>query len=336
MSLKHLVIIALFVLSCKSNDISRSDIRHAQKLFGIEFSSPQIKTMQSYLARNLQGFDSMRILPLDNNVTPAMIFDPLPMGFSIPTSSETSNFILDSQVELPENLEELAFYPVSDLSILMRENRISSVQLTNIYLNRIKRYDGQLESVITLLEERALQKAEEADEAMAKGVYKGPLHGIPYGVKDLLSVEDAPTTWGAVPYKDQIINQTATVVEKLDEAGAVLIAKLVSGSLARGDVWFDGQTKNPWDIEEGAGGSSAGSGAATAAGLVAFSIGTETLGSITSPSTRCGVTGLRPTYGRVSRHGVMSLSWSMDKVGPICRSGQRLCHCISNYSWEGP
>ncbi|MFW5726726.1 MAG: amidase, partial [bacterium] len=223
---------------------------------------------------------------------------------------------------LPVNRDELAFYGLMELASLLKTRKITSVELTRFYLNRIKRYDDSLKSVITLTEELALRQAARADEEISQGLYRGPLHGIPYGVKDLLAVEGYKTTWGSNTHKDQVLNETATVVKKLEEAGAVLVAKLSSGALARGDVWFGGTTKNPWDLEQGASGSSAGSASATAAGLVAFSIGTETMGSITSPSARCGLTGLRPTFGRVSRAGVMTLSWSLDKVGPICRSAE--------------
>ncbi|MEM9324381.1 MAG: amidase, partial [Bacteroidota bacterium] len=210
---------------------------------------------------------------------------------------------------------------IPQLAALLRSGQLTSVELTELYLDRLERFDT-LEAVITLTTEMALEHAERADEELAAGTDRGPLHGIPYGVKDLMAVPNYPTTWGAMPYKDQQIGYTASVVEQLEAAGAVLVAKLTSGALARGDVWFGGATKNPWDLEQGASGSSAGSGSATAAGLVAFAIGTETLGSIVSPSTRCGVTGLRPTYGRVSRYGTMSLSWSMDKIGPIARSAE--------------
>jgi Asp-tRNA(Asn)/Glu-tRNA(Gln) amidotransferase A subunit family amidase len=189
-----------------------------------------------------------------------------------------------------------------------------------MYLSRLKKYGSKLECVITLTEERALEAARRADAEIAAGNYRGPLHGIPWGAKDLLAVAGYKTTWGAMPYKDQVIEADATVVKRLDDAGAVLVAKLSLGALAWGDVWYGGKTRNPWDYEQGSSGSSAGSAAATAAGLVGFSIGTETWGSIVSPSTRCGTTGLRPTFGRVSRHGAMALSWSMDKIGPICRS----------------
>jgi Asp-tRNA(Asn)/Glu-tRNA(Gln) amidotransferase A subunit family amidase len=218
------------------------------------------------------------------------------------------------------NLEELAFLPVTELSELVSRRRVTSSQLTQMYLARLKRYDPVLKCVITLAEDRAIAQARAADAEIARGKYRGPLHGIPWGAKDLLAVKGYKTTWGAGPFKEQVIDQNATVVERLDAAGAVLVAKLTLGELAQGDVWFGGMTKNPWKVDQGSSGSSAGPASATAAGLVGFAIGSETLGSISSPSTRCGTTGLRPTFGRVPKTGAMALSWSMDKLGPICRS----------------
>ena len=223
-------------------------------------------------------------------------------------------------VSRPENLEDIAFYPLTQLAELLRTRQVTSRELTEMYLARLKRYDPILNCVACYTEALAFQQADRADSEIQRGLYRGPLHGVPWGAKDLLATVDYPTGWGAMPYKDQQIDLDATVVQRLEAAGAVLIAKLTLGALANGDVWHGGTTKNPWDTEEGSSGSSAGPGAATAAGLVGFSIGTETLGSIVSPSTRCGVTGLRPTFGRVSRYGAMALSWSMDKIGPMCRS----------------
>jgi Asp-tRNA(Asn)/Glu-tRNA(Gln) amidotransferase A subunit family amidase len=209
---------------------------------------------------------------------------------------------------------------VTELSELVRTRKVTSTQLTKMYIDRIKRFDPMLKCVITLTEDRALRQARTADDEIARGKYRGPLHGIPWGAKDLLAVRGYPTTWGTPPFKDQMIPMDATVVKRLDDAGAVLLAKLTLGELAQGDIWFGGTTKNPWKMDWGSSGSSAGPASATAAGLVGFAIGSETLGSISSPSTRCGVTGLRPTFGRVPRTGAMALSWSMDKLGPICRS----------------
>jgi Asp-tRNA(Asn)/Glu-tRNA(Gln) amidotransferase A subunit family amidase len=221
---------------------------------------------------------------------------------------------------VPADLDELAFLPVTELSELVRRRRVSSLQLTQMYLARLKRYDPVLRCVITLTEDRAFKQAHAADAEIRRGHYRGPLHGIPWGAKDLLAVRGYKTTWGAGPFKEQVIDDDATVVQRLDAAGAVLVAKLSLGELAQGDVWFAATTKNPWKVDQGSSGSSAGPASATAAGLVGFSIGSETLGSISSPSTRCGTTGLRPSFGRVPRTGAMALSWTMDKLGPICRS----------------
>jgi Asp-tRNA(Asn)/Glu-tRNA(Gln) amidotransferase A subunit family amidase len=223
-------------------------------------------------------------------------------------------------VRVPADLDELAFLPVTALGELVRTRKVTAVQLTRMYLERIRRHDPVLRAVVTVTEERALRQAEERDRELARGRWRGPLHGIPWGAKDLLAVRGYPTTWGAAPYRTQTLDEDATVVKRLDEAGAVLVAKLTLGALAMGDVWFGGTTKNPWKTDQGSSGSSAGPGSATAAGLVGFSIGSETLGSISSPSTRNGVTGLRPTFGRVPRTGAMALSWTMDKLGPMCRS----------------
>lgn len=309
-----------FVISKKIDSISRKDIRAAQNLLNFNFSKAEIDTMISYLESNRKGYDSMRKYHLENDVTPAVSFDPYPIDLIISPSDGNHDWGIDESIILPENREEIAFLSIQQLAGLLKSKKLTSLELTEIYLQRIKKYDAKLLAFITVTEELAIKQAKNADEEISNGLYRGPLHGIPYGVKDLASVPGYPTTWGSEPYKNQVIDQTATVVQKLEDAGAVLLGKLVSGSLARGDVWFGGKTKNPWDLNQGATGSSAGAGSATSAGLVAFSIGTETLGSIVSPSTRCGVTGLRPTFGAVSRTGVMTLSWSMDKVGPICRS----------------
>ncbi len=223
-------------------------------------------------------------------------------------------------MELPEKESDIAYLPVNQLAVLIKNRKITSEQLTKIYLDRIKTYADTLQCLITLLESPALEKARAMDQELAAGKYRGPLHGIPYGIKDLLSVKGTKTTWGATPYKDQSFDETATVVQKLDDAGGVLIGKFTMGALAMGDIWYGGVTKNPWNLNQGSSGSSAGSSSAVSAGLIPFALGTETLGSIVSPSTRNGVTGLRPTYGRVSKNGAMALSWSMDKIGPISRS----------------
>ncbi|MCE7995330.1 MAG: amidase [Roseivirga sp.] len=314
----------IFLAACKSqqSSFSKKDVKHGQKLIGLDFKKQAIDTMYRYLGRNKAGYDSLRKYKISNETFPAMLFDPHPAGFLMPEKGQGYQATIPTNISLPANRDDLAYFSIPQLASLIKERKLTAEELAKFYIDRIKRYDGQLLSVITITEELAMQQARQADREIAAGNYKGILHGIPYGVKDLMAVEGYPTTWGAAPYKDQVIDYTATVVKMLESRGAVLIAKLVSGSLARGDVWFGGKTKNPWDLSQGASGSSAGPGSATAAGLVPFSLGTETLGSITSPSTRNGITGLRPTYGRVSRHGVMSLSWSMDKIGPMARSAE--------------
>jgi Asp-tRNA(Asn)/Glu-tRNA(Gln) amidotransferase A subunit family amidase len=272
------------------------------------------------LKENLDNFEKIRMIALGNSVPPALAFNPIPAGKKFDTKRLPPVWSKPAKIAVPANLEALAFAPASELAELIRTRKITSTQLTKMYLERLKKYGPKLECVVTLTEELALKQAQRADEEIAAGKYRGPLHGMPYGAKDLLAAKGYKTTWGSVPYKDQMIDADATVIQKLEDAGAVLVAKLTLGELAWGDVWFGGKTRNPWNLEQGSSGSSAGSASATAAGLVAFSIGTETWGSIVSPATRCGVTGLRPTYGRVSRAGAMALSWSMDKIGPICRT----------------
>lgn len=301
--------------------ISPEAIAWAEQLIGLNFSPAQRDSMQDDLKEYLQGYQDMRQLELENSLAPGLLFDPRPQGFSMP-AEVAHQWQLPKKVALPKKRSELAFYSIPQLAWLLKNQKISSEELTRFYLDRLKKWGPQLECVITLTEERALEKARQADQEIAAGKWRGPLHGIPFGAKDLLAVKGYPTTWGATPYKDQTIDQTATVVQQLDEAGAILVAKLTLGALAWGDVWYGGVTKNPWNLKEGSSGSSAGSASAVAAGLVPFAIGTETLGSIVSPSTRCATTGLRPTFGAVSRHGAMALSWTMDKIGPIARSAE--------------
>ena len=314
----------LLLSDCKEAEaeFSKKDVTNSLKLIGIEFDKKHIDTIYPYLERNKEGFDSLRNYALDIDVFPAIRFDPLPKDFSARPQAGFPDWEIPIGVELPNNENNLAYYSILQLASLIKNKKITSLALTEFFIKRHKKYNPILACTITITEEMAIEQAKKMDKELADGNYRGVLHGIPYGVKDLMAVKGYKTTWGAEPYKNQEIDMNATVVERLQNAGAVLIAKLVSGSLARGDVWFGGKTKNPWDTLEGASGSSAGSGSATAAGLVPFALGTETLGSITSPSTTNGITGLRPTYGRVSRHGVMSLSWSMDKVGPMTRSAE--------------
>jgi Asp-tRNA(Asn)/Glu-tRNA(Gln) amidotransferase A subunit family amidase len=295
-------------------------VGQAQKIMGLDFSEAKRDSMLENLADQLESYDKLRAFPLPNSVPPAILFNPIPVGFEFEKARTPFKKSAPGIVKMPKTLEDLAFYSIGQLSELIRTRRLTSEQLTTMYLERLKKYGPKLECIITLTEDLAMQEAKKADREIARGKYRGPLHGIPYGAKDLLAVKGYKTTWGSVPYKEQVIDEDATVIKRLEEAGAVLVAKFTMGELAMGDVWFGGKTRNPWNMKQGSSGSSAGSAAATAAGLVGFAIGTETLGSIVSPSTRCGTTGLRPSYGRVSRTGAMALSWSMDKIGPICRS----------------
>ena len=299
--------------------LTSDQIAAAEKLFDLNFSAEQREQMLKTLNDRLAQYAGIR-LPLDNGLPMALNFsvnaaDPAPAA--VPRSYAMSP---QPAVTRPDSLEDIAFLPVTQLAELLRTRQISSLELTEMYLERLKRYDSVLQCVACLTEDLAYEQARRADDEIRRGIYRGPLHGVPWGAKDLLATRGTPTGWGAMPYKDQVIDLDATVVQRLEEAGAVLIAKLTLGALANGDVWHGGTTKNPWDTSDGSSGSSAGPGAATAAGLVGFSIGTETMGSIVSPATRNGVSGLRPTFGRVSRYGAMALSWSMDKIGPMCRS----------------
>src|SRR6266516_4658630 len=302
-------------------DITVDTIASAEEVAGARFEQAERELMLDGLKQQEQRIEALHKVTLSNSVSPAIVFDPRPPGKKIPV--EARRQMVRSKVavrEVPADLDQLAFLPVTELSELVRRQRVSSVQLTQMYIARLKKYDPVLRCVITLTEDRAFKQARAADAEIARGKYRGPLHGIPWGAKDLLAVRGYKTTWGAGPFRNQVIDADATVVQRLDAAGAVLVAKLTLGELAQGDIWFGATTKNPWKVDQGSSGSSAGPASATAAGLVGFSIGSETLGSISSPSTRCGTTGLRPTFGRVPRTGAMALSWTMDKLGPICRS----------------
>jgi Asp-tRNA(Asn)/Glu-tRNA(Gln) amidotransferase A subunit family amidase len=304
----------------KPNPLNVEILGQAQRVMGLDFNAAELDSMLDNLADQLGHYQKIRAINLPNSVPPAILFNPIPVGFQFEAIRRPFRTSSPGRVMVPKNIEDLAFASVGQLALLVRTRKVTSMQLTKMYLDRLKKFGPELECVITLTEDLALRQAKQADEEIARGKYRGPLHGIPFGVKDLLAVKGYRTTWGSVPFKDQVIDEDATVVRRLEEAGAVLVAKLTMGELAMGDVWYGGRTRNPWNYKQGSSGSSAGPAATTAAGLVGFSIGTETLGSIVSPSTRCGTTGLRPTYGRVSRTGAMALSWSMDKIGPICRT----------------
>ncbi len=304
-----------------SPKITSEMIDQAAALAGVSVSADQKQMMLDGLNQQRQGYEAIRKLDLPNSVPPAYVFDPLPPGAVVDTDQRPERISVAPAIGgVPSLREEMAFYSVRDLAELVRTQKVSSAALTEMFLARLKRLDPKLHCVITLTEERALAQAKDADSEIAAGKYRGPLHGIPWGAKDLLAVKGYPTTWGAGGFEKQSIDEDATVVKRLDAAGAVLIAKLTLGALAMGDKWFGGRTRNPWNLTQGSSGSSAGPAAAVSAGCMAFAIGSETLGSISSPSTRCGDTGLRPTFGFVPRTGAMALSWTMDKLGPICRT----------------
>ncbi|MFZ5942417.1 MAG: amidase [Bacteroidota bacterium] len=325
-----LLITALALLglisSCKSGStesekrVDADSVLLARNPMALDFDTAELSMIRPGLEDLIRSYEQIRKISIDNSVLPAVQFNPVPEGFVVPADKGHVSWPIPGDVDMPENRNELAFMSIPELASLLRQKKISSVELTTFFLDRLKKYDPELHCVITLTEQYALEQAARADSELAAGTDRGILHGIPYGVKDLFAFPGYKTTWGAGAYADQVIDTKATVIARLEEAGAVLLAKLTLGELAMGDIWFADTTRNPWNLDEGSSGSSAGSASATAAGLVPFAIGTETWGSIVSPSTRCGVTGLRPTYGRISRYGAMALSWSMDKAGPICRS----------------
>jgi Asp-tRNA(Asn)/Glu-tRNA(Gln) amidotransferase A subunit family amidase len=292
----------------------------AAALAGVPLTADQKKMMLDGLNDQRGSYEAIRALKLPNSVAPAFIFDPLPPGAKVDTVRKEPRWTEATTASTPANLEDLAFATVRELAELLRTKKVTSLALTQMYLARLKRYDSKLHFVVSLTEERALAQAKAADAEIAAGKYRGLLHGIPWGAKDLLAVKGYPTTWGAGGFEKQQFDEDAIVVQRLDAAGAVLVAKFTLGALAMGDKWFGGRTRNPWNPNQGSSGSSAGSASAVAAGCVPFAFGSETLGSIASPSTRCGDTGLRPTFGFVPRTGAMALSWTMDKLGPICRA----------------
>lgn len=304
----------------RSEKITSSDVLLASRLIGLDFSAAERDSMVDQLTAFRESYDSLRAHSIAPSVAPSVEFNPLPVGFVPPQGADRMRLSPLAQVTLPADTSEWPYLSVRVWGELIRTRKISSVRLTKFYLARLKRYDPKLHCVVTLTEDTALAQARKADLEINAGRYRGPLHGIPYGAKDLFAAKGYPTTWGAAPFRTQRFDSDAAVIRKLREAGAVLCAKLTLGELAMGDTWFGGMTRNPWDTSQGSSGSSAGSASAVSAGLLPFALGTETLGSIVSPSTVCGVTGIRPTFGRVSRAGAMPLSWTMDKVGPIGRT----------------
>ncbi len=301
--------------------VTAEEIAQAEWIAGLELSDEEREEIISSVNNSLDQFKTLRDVEVGFEIPPALSFVPTTnLRPSAPIQRNQARPAEWHAPTRPESDESLAFLPVTELSALLRERMVTSAELTELYLERLKRFDPLLKCVVTQTEEVAREQAARADAEIAAGIYRGPLHGIPWGAKDLVAYPGYPTTWGATPYKDQVIDQKATVAARLEEAGAVLIAKLSLGALAQGDRWFRGRTRSPWDPRRGSSGSSAGSAAAVAGGLVGFAIGSETLGSIVSPCRACGASGLRPTFGRVSRQGCMPLSWSMDKIGPIARS----------------
>jgi Asp-tRNA(Asn)/Glu-tRNA(Gln) amidotransferase A subunit family amidase len=311
--------------------VDKDQIVAALKLLGLEFTGPQIDMMLRDVNRSLASYENLRKVEVPLDTEPAFSFHPGPAGRQAAKGPARFRPTIRKAPAAStwKSVEDLAFLSVTELAPLVRARRVSSIDLTKMYLARLKKHSPALNCVITLTEELALEQAAAADREIRRGKYRGPLHGIPWGAKDLLATKGIRTTWGAEPFEKQVIGYDATVVERLRAAGAVLVAKLSMGALAQGGLWFGGMTKTPWKPEQTSSGSSAGSASATAAGLVGFAIGTETLGSIVSPCIRCGVVGLRPTYGRVSRYGAMGLSWTMDKIGPICR-GVEDCALVLN------
>lgn len=294
-------------------------VTEALKSSGIELGDDEKNTIVDAANRNLSGIEAIRKIHIPNDVSPPFHFSPAVPGMAVSKAKQPFRLSAAPAVKRPAKLEDVAFWPVRHLAELVRTRQVTSTELTEMYLARLHRYNGLLNNVVTFLDDYGRAEAKRADAEIAAGKYKGPLHGIPWGAKDIISVKGFKTTWGSPAFQDQVFDYDAAVVEMLREAGAVLIAKVTTGELASGDQWFGGRTNNPWDPTQGSSGSSAGPSSATAAGCIGFGIGTETSGSILSPSARCGLAGLRPTFGRVSRYGVMALSWTQDRLGPICR-----------------
>src|SRR5690348_16951400 len=313
----------LWSMADPQGKVTKEMVETAADVADVPIPDEYVQAMLDGLNENKKNYEEIYGLHIPNSVPPAYIFDPVLGNMKFETVKRPLRVSSAPALHVsgvPKNIEDVAFYSARQLGELVRTRKVSSVALTDMYLARLKKYDPLLKFVITLTEDRAQAQAKEADRDIRAGHYRGPLHGLPWGAKDLLAVKGYRTTWGAGGFEQQKIDEDAVVVKRLDRAGAVLVAKLTLGALAMGDKWFGGMTRNPWNPHQGSSGSSAGSASATAAGCVAFAIGSETLGSISSPSTRCGTTGLRPTFGRVPRTGAMALSWTMDKLGPLCRA----------------
>lgn len=324
--MRLLFTLALSAIFLSSEAQTKTDsiqlIRNTVKLYDLDFSEAEADSMLGSINNTLQLYKGLHLTLPANDIPYPFAFNPAPIGMRIPTNKIRINWNIPSDLELPANINDLSFYSIPQLASLIINRKISSVNLTKFFIARLKKWGDTLQCVITLTEDLALQQAKQADKELSEGYYRGPLHGIPYGLKDLFAVKGYKTTFGSTPYKDQVLDVDSYVYTTLKNFGAVLCAKLSLGALAYNNKWFGGETKNPWNLTQGSSGSSAGSASSVAAGLLPFAIGTETLGSIVSPSARCGATGLRPTFGSVSRYGAMVLCWSLDKVGPICRSAE--------------
>ena len=317
-------LVSFFVLTAtvRAQDVTVSEIINTEKIYDLHFTDAKRDSMLNQLNANLRFYQYLHGFNLPNNVPLPNWFDPVLPAMTFNSKQQLINWNIPADVLMPADTNQLAFYTVAQLSSLLRHRAITSVQLSRFFINRLKKYGDTLHCVISLTEKIAMEQAKRADVAFAKGLYKSPLQGIPYGLKDLFAVKGTRTTYGTPPFRDQEIDEDAFVYRQLENAGAVLIAKLSMGELAMDDIWFGGQTKNPWNLQEGSNGSSAGSASATVAGLLPFAIGTETYGSIVAPSAVCGATGLRPTFGSVARTGGMNLAWTSDRIGPICRDAE--------------
>jgi Asp-tRNA(Asn)/Glu-tRNA(Gln) amidotransferase A subunit family amidase len=319
--LKNLALFLVVSFAAQAaENISTNTIAAGEKIIGLEFTHQEREMMAPDLNKFAESYSRLRKEKISNDLPPSFVFNPLPKGYKVEPDQKHAVWKPRNDLKRPERDEDLAFLSVAELAGLLRSRRVTSIELTRLSLARLKKFDPQLHCVVTLTEDRALAEAARADMELRAGKWRGPLHGIPYAAKDLLDTKDIVTTWGVSLNTNRVPNADAAVIKKLELAGAVLVAKTSLGELAMGDIWHGGLTRNPWDPEKGSSGSSAGSASAVAAGLVPFAIGTETLGSIISPSTVCGITGLRPTFGRVSRAGAMALCWSLDKIGPLART----------------
>ena len=322
MKLLSIVLFLSLTATAQTKKDSIQIVRNTAALYDLDFNEAEADSMLGNVYNYMQLYKGLHKTMPSNDIPFPFAFNPLPQGMNFIRTPQTVSLPFRADIQMPANKNDLAFYSLSELAGLIRSKKITSVELTKLFLDRLKKWGDTLECVVTLTEDTAMAQAMRADEELKNGKYRGILHGIPYGLKDLFAVKGYKTTWGSTPYKDQVIDEDAYVYKKLRDAGAVLCAKLSMGALAQNNKWFGGETKNPWNLKQGSSGSSAGSAAATVAGLLPFAIGTETLGSIVSPSARCGATGLRPTFGSISRFGAMVLCWSLDKAGPICRSAE--------------